>query len=154
VAKVQGGLAAKLKRALALQTGKSYKVRVRGLEDGQVLDDITDIDPDSASQVSGDQSRVTDFTAWTKVRTTVVDKLRGVAKQVAGIKHPETKDAVIELNSVIRQITPEPGTPAQIVELERYLTQDPTVADVCELDFNIRDPLLAGLTLLKKQLTR
>jgi hypothetical protein len=48
VDRVQGGLARKLKGGLQAQTNQSYKVRVRGRDDGQVLDDENDVDTDQA----------------------------------------------------------------------------------------------------------
>jgi hypothetical protein len=152
VPRVQTGLAKKLRVALAAQTGKTYKVRVRGTEDGQVLDDATDRDPDEAASLAGDTARVGDLSAWTKVRTDIVNRLRTIAKDIAGVDHPQAPKAILELNAVIRQLTPEPATRAQIVELERYLGQDDVVIDVCKLDFDMRTPLLDALGALRQQL--
>jgi hypothetical protein len=139
VERVAGGLAAKLKAALNEQTGKSYKVRVRGSLDGRTLDDETDRDG-------------IDLTDWVAARAAAVNLLRALAKRVAAARHPESAKSLIELNAVIRQLTPEPGTSQQVKELERYLTQDDVVADICDYAFDLRKDLLPALTSLKEQL--
>jgi hypothetical protein len=89
---------------------------------------------------------------WQVVREAVVTKLRDLAKEVVGIPHPETQKALLEINAVMRQLTPKPESRQQVAELERYLQQDDVVFDVCELAFDLRTPLLKILTELKTQL--
>ena len=89
---------------------------------------------------------------WQKVRQGVVDDLRKLCGAVAKTPHPKLKEAIVMINAVIKNLTPEPATLQQVKELERYLKQDDVVADVSNLALDIREPLLASLNTLKPQL--
>ena len=82
----------------------------------------------------------------------VVEDLRQLAAAVAKEPHPKLREAIIKINAVMKNLTPEPATLQQVNELERYLTQDDVVADVSDLAFDMREPLLDALKALKPQL--
>ena len=52
----------------------------------------------------------------------------------------------------MKNLTAVPASPQQVRELERYLGQDDVVHDICELDRDIRTPLLKALVQLRVQL--
>lgn len=87
---------------------------------------------------------------WAKVRGDAVTTLKGVAKEIADLKDPESAKAVIEISAVVKNLTVEPTTPQQIAELVRYLDKDDVVLDVSEFASDIRTPLLKVLAQLHK----
>lgn len=90
--------------------------------------------------------------SWKTSRAAAVSSLKGVATQVAEAKHASSAKAIIELQAVIKNLTPEPATLAQVTELQRWLESDDVVSDVCELSEDIRTPLLGALTELRTAL--
>ncbi|MFY9478533.1 MAG: hypothetical protein WAQ08_12875 [Aquabacterium sp.] len=88
--------------------------------------------------------------AWAKVRGDAVTTLKGVAKEIAELKDPESAKAVIEISAVVKNLTVEPTSPQQIAELVRYLDKDDVVLDVSEFASDIRTPLLKVLAQLHK----
>jgi hypothetical protein len=90
--------------------------------------------------------------AWQALHQDTVGKLRTLAGRLAKATHARAKEAEIEVQGVIRQLTPNPATTQQVSELEVYLKQDSVVSDVCELAFDFRDSLLNALAELKPQL--
>ncbi len=87
---------------------------------------------------------------WAKVRGDAVTTLKGVAKEIADLKDPESAKAVIEISAVVKNLTVEPTTPQQIAELVRYIDKDDVVLDVSEFASDIRTPLLKVLAQLHK----
>lgn len=88
---------------------------------------------------------------WTAARTTAVADLRELAAELAQSKLPETAKGLILINSIIKNLTPEPWQPRQVDELVRYLTDDDVVADA-GLAFDLSGPLLESLAELKRRL--
>jgi hypothetical protein len=86
---------------------------------------------------------------WKTRRAAAVTSLKSVATKVAGAKHASSAKAIIELQAVIKNLTAEPSTLQQVTELQRWLTDDDVVNDVCELAEDIRTPLLGALTQLR-----
>lgn len=99
---------------------------------------------DAGDKSSGDKAG--DLGDWPKIREEVLGKLRNLTKEVQAEKHGESDKAVLELSAVIKNITAEPRTSKQIGELKKWLSEDEIVADVCELAFDIRKPLLGALS--------
>lgn len=87
---------------------------------------------------------------WTKARNAVLLRLR---EQLLELKQDQAEDpgyrlafdAEIELGAVMRQLTAEPGTTAQLNDLAAWLNDDSVVDDVDRLLGDIRSPLLAAL---------
>ena len=88
--------------------------------------------------------------AWAKVRGDAVTTLKGVAKEIAELKDPESAKAVVEISAVVKNLTVEPTSPQQIAELVRYIDKDDVVLDVSEFASDIRTPLLKVLAQLHK----
>lgn len=82
---------------------------------------------------------------WQKVKIDILTKLKDELKWVVSTQDPLAAGAELELRAVMKQINGTLETRQQSVELERYLDQDEVVADVCELAFDIKTPLLKVL---------
>jgi hypothetical protein len=92
--------------------------------------------------------------AWQAARELVVKDLRAVAAQIAATKDPTAAAAIVELQSIIKQLTPAPTTPQQVAELDRYLRTDDVITAAEEIPsemgtVRIREPLLKALESLK-----
>ena len=88
---------------------------------------------------------------WTVDRTAALATLRSVAEKIAAAKHARSGKAILEIQSVIKNLTPEPSTMQQITALQNWLGSDDVVNDVCELAKDFRTPLLKALTGLRAQ---
>src|SRR6185295_13193175 len=89
--------------------------------------------------------------AWQTARADVVARLKDIAAVLNASKHPEKDKALIQFGAVARQLTAQPSTPQQIAELEAYLTKDDVVADICDLAFDLKTPLLGALSTLRAE---
>jgi hypothetical protein len=92
--------------------------------------------------------------AWQAARDQVVADIRKAAAAIAATRDPYARGAIIELQAVIKNLTPKPDTPQAVAELQRYLQTDPVVADVEGLPaavatLRVRQPLLSALAALK-----
>jgi len=90
--------------------------------------------------------------AWRQARDAAVVTLKALAAEAAAEKDEESADAVREVQAVVKQLTAEPGTAQQVLELQRWLGEDDVVADVCDMGHDIRVPLLAVLAPLQAAL--
>jgi hypothetical protein len=91
---------------------------------------------------------------WTAAREAAVKDLRAIAAKVAATKDPDAAGVIIELQSIISNLTASPTSPQQVAELERYLTTDDviTVAEAVPKQFGtlkLREPLLKAVAALK-----
>ena len=109
----------------------------------------------AAATPTGDSSAdaPTGLRAWQAARQDAVDQLTSVAKAIAATKDPDARPAIIQLQSIIKNLTPAPETPEQIAELDRYLRDDDviTAAEEAPPAFGpivLRDPLLKALATL------
>ena len=82
---------------------------------------------------------------WKAQRAVAITSLKSMASKIAAAKHPSSGKAIVEIQSVVKNLTAEPASGQQVVELERWLTTDQVVADVCELVEDIRTPLGSAL---------
>jgi hypothetical protein len=103
-------------------------------------------DGKTGGEKAGDTKPGGNLGDWPKIREDILGKLRTLSKEVDAEKHEESAKAVLELNAVIKNITAEPRTAKQIGDLKKWLSEDDIVADVCELAFDIRKPLLGALS--------
>ncbi len=78
---------------------------------------------------------------WQSLRQLVVQDLKALAKIVAKTRDPDAAAAIIELKAVIANLSPNP-TGAGLQDLQRYLSKDDVVADVCSFAFDFRPPML------------
>jgi hypothetical protein len=96
------------------------------------------------------------LSAWTSARANVQTQLQAEIAQVRATKPADAsvdakqmaaamKEAELELKAVAAQIAGSLETKQQAVEMQKWLTGDEVVADVCELAFDLRTPLLAAL---------
>jgi hypothetical protein len=150
-----GALQARIKQALA---GASA-ARVKPLSDGvtqaakvgryadanRLLDALEPLLDQGSKAGGGEAARAQALEAWKTRRAAAVSSLKAVATQVAAAKHASSAKAVIELQAVIKNLTPEPASLQQVKDLQRWLADDDVVTDVCELAEDIRTPLLGAL---------
>jgi len=87
---------------------------------------------------------------WTKAREAAILVLKEAAKDIAAMKDPESAKAVLEIMAVVKNLTAEPRTAAQVAELIRFIDKDDVVLDVCDFVEDIRTPLLKSLAVLHK----
>ncbi|TAK84503.1 MAG: hypothetical protein EPO12_04330 [Aquabacterium sp.] len=85
---------------------------------------------------------------WKQAREAAVTTLKDVAKEIAVLRDAEANKAIIELNAVIKNLTPEPASARQVAELIRYVDKDDVVLDVSDFASDIRTPLLRALARL------
>ena len=89
--------------------------------------------------------------AWKAAREKVVKRLRRIADKINATGDPDAPAVVIELLSIVKNLTSKPTTPQQVAELDRHLRTDDVITDAEEVippDFytpEIRKPLLAAL---------
>lgn len=91
--------------------------------------------------------------AWTAAREEVVKQLRKAAGGYSTSKNPYAREAIIEIQSIIANLTPKPATPEAVAELRRYLHEDDVIDAAEDIPSDIatvviRKPLLAALDAL------
>lgn len=94
---------------------------------------------------------------WQAARASVVDQLKKLGAAIASTRDSEAKRAIVMLQAIIKNLTPEPGTKQSVLELQRYLTTDDIIVDVESpnpfgVQINVRQPLLDALAPLKAEL--
>ena len=90
--------------------------------------------------------------AWRTARGAAVGTLKGLAARVAALKDPDSAKAVMEVSAVVKQLSAEPRTVAQVAELIRYVNEDDVVFDVCDIETDIRTPMIRALAGLQRAL--
>lgn len=106
--------------------------------------------PPSTSSTSTAPGAAEALKGWSQAREAAIASLKAVAGEIAALKDPESAKGVIEISAVVKNLTAEPRTPAQIGELVRYINEDDVVLDVCEYASDIRTPLLKALAQLHR----
>jgi len=158
------GMAKKIKEALLAQTGQRYKIRVRGEDPNDIDDDGDPAEPDpdtvpstSAPPVSEQEGGAAQFElaldGWRSARGAAVAKLKALAKEVADAKLPDSATAIIQMSAVLKNLTAEPRTAQQVSELMRYVSEDDIVLDVCEIDGDIRTPMVNALQAMQRAMS-
>lgn len=89
---------------------------------------------------------------WDAPRAIAVAKLQDEIKLVAAADDPEAGKAELELRAVLKQLSGKMETRQQAAEMERYLLEDDVVAEVCELAYDLKTPLLKVLKEIRPQL--
>ena len=90
--------------------------------------------------------------AWRTRRAAAVSSLKAMAAQIASAKHGSSARAIIEIQAVVKNLTAEPKTLAQVSDLQRWLGTDEVVEDVCDLIEDLRTPLYEALEDLRSHL--
>ncbi len=83
---------------------------------------------------------------WASERAKVAVQLQAEIRDIVATRDPQAGTAELELRAVLRQINGELGTQRQATEMDRYLRTDDVVADVSELAFDLKTPLLKVLS--------
>lgn len=156
------GLAKRIRQALLEQTEQRFKVRVRG-EDPNDIDDDGEPAEDSAAEATDTPTANPPVQAgppplelalqeWRQARGAAVTHLKALTKEVADARLPETSTAIIQMSAVLKNLSAEPRTAQQVQELLRYLNEDDIVLDVCDIDGDIRTPMLNALQAMQQAL--
>lgn len=143
-------------RACGFKLGKVRQLDPKGVALDEDLDE--DATPQEAQASTSPAPASTDadtglealLRTWTTERESAISVLKASARQIAALKDPESAKAILELNAVIKNLTAEPRTPAQVTELIRYLDKDEVVLDVSDFAADIRTPLLKALAQLHR----
>jgi hypothetical protein len=101
--------------------------------------------------------------SWAATRTNVVQQLQAeIAVVVATKIDPAAKDAAEltnmknqaerELRAVAKQLAGQMETKQQAAEMQKWLSDDEVVADVCEIGFDLKGPLVDLLDKIKQHL--
>lgn len=156
------GLQAALKSGLTGPDGARVRELVEGMNklakaekfaDAQkVLDGLQKLLGGGTGTGGGKEAADKAMEDWKARRAAAVNALKAVATKVAGAQHASSAKAIIELQAVIKNLTAEPSTLKQVNELQQWLTNDGVVNDVCEMDQDIRTPLLGALGRLRETL--
>jgi hypothetical protein len=93
---------------------------------------------------------------WTAARTTALASLKALEGAYRGMKHELSDSAIILLRAIQANLTATPATPAQVKELEAYLTGDRIITEAetpngFGFKVELRKPLLAALAKLKQE---
>lgn len=122
-----------------------------GLDNLEKLLKAAESTTDDAAPPSADGKG--NLAGWQTARETAVSQLKVVAAKVAATKDPDAVKVIVELQSIIKNLTPSPTTPQQVAELERYLADDViTAAEEVPPEYgtlHLRQPLLKALAKLK-----
>ena len=99
---------------------------------------------------------VVDTFRWTSARATALASLKALEGAYRGMKHPLSDRAIILVRAIQANLTAEPGTPAQVKELESYLVGDRIIAEAESpngfgFEVKLRVPLMAALAALKQE---
>lgn len=92
---------------------------------------------------------------WAAARATALASLKALENAYRGMKHPLSDPAIILLRAIQANLTAEPARPAQVQELEAYLTGDQIITEAESpngfgFKVALRAPLLAALDGLKR----
>jgi len=153
------GMAKKIKEALLKQTGQRYKIRVRGEDPNDIDDDGEPAEPGPGSAPpvapgkAGDAAFELALEGWRSARGAAVTKLKALAKEVADAKLPDSATAIIQMSAVLKNLTAEPRTAQQVNELMRYVNEDDIVLDVCDIDGDIRTPMVNALQAMQRAMS-
>jgi hypothetical protein len=141
--------AADIKAAIA--EGRLDEAKSAIIEYGAYIKTITSGQPpDHAPKPASSKAAAPNMTAWIDARQNALDQLTAVARAVAATKDPDAKGAIIELQSIVKNLTGLPDTPQKIAELERYLRDDDVITAAEEAPdgfgpIRLREPLLKAL---------
>ncbi|TDP62839.1 hypothetical protein [Roseateles toxinivorans] len=153
------GMAKKIKEALLKQTEQRYKIRVRGEDPNDIDDDGEPAEPGPGSAPpvapgeAGDAAFELALEGWRSARGAAVTKLKALAKEVADAKLPDSATAIIQMSAVLKNLTAEPRTAQQVNELMRYVSEDDIVLDVCDIDGDIRTPMVNALQAMQRAMS-
>ena len=96
------------------------------------------------------------MTGWQAARSTALASLKALEGAFRAMKQPQTDRAILLLRAIQANLTAEPATPAQVEELERYLSTDRIIEEAempngFGFKVELRVPLLAALAALKRE---
>jgi hypothetical protein len=94
--------------------------------------------------------------AWKAARARAIATLRELQDAFRDMAHPDSEKGIILLRALQANLTEHPDTPAQVAELERYISTDDIVTEAevpngFGIVVDLRAPLLAALASLREE---
>ncbi|HSI14902.1 MAG TPA: hypothetical protein VK961_22810 [Chthoniobacter sp.] len=89
---------------------------------------------------------------WKSVKAKIVTQLQAEIKSIVATQDPDAGSAELELRAVLAQLGGAMESQKQANELLSYLAGDEVVANVCDLAFDLKTPLLKVLKEIQPQL--
>jgi len=89
---------------------------------------------------------------WKSVKAKVVTQLQAEIKLIVATQDPDAGSAELELRAIVAQLGGAMESQKQANEMLSYLAADEVVANVCDLAFDLKTPLLKVLKAIQPQL--
>lgn len=99
----------------------------------------------------------TAIAGWKQARAEAVAQLRRLGRAIQAVEDPEADAAVILLEAIAKNLTPEPAHRRAVAELNRYLSTDDIITEAempngYGIEVTLREPLLRALAPLMQEL--
>jgi hypothetical protein len=89
---------------------------------------------------------------WKSVKAKIVTQLQAEIKSIVATQDPDAGSAELELRAVVAQLGGAMESQKQANEMLSYLADDEVVANVCDLAFDLKTPLVKVLEEIRPQL--
>jgi hypothetical protein len=90
---------------------------------------------------------------WQAARESVIAELHKMAADLVSDPGPDTREAIILINALVKNLSPRLETAQQVQEMENFITGDDVIADAC-MACDVRTPLLRAITAVKAALPK
>lgn len=95
--------------------------------------------------------------AWQAARATVIQALLQLEARIQASGHKDAGKAVVEIKSIVANLTAKPNSKKQVDDLEHYISGDAVIADIespnpYNIKIELRTTLTARLSALKEEL--
>jgi hypothetical protein len=139
----------------AIKSRQSEMMVLIGKSDFAGANDILDQIERDLNNPPADVGPSLGMAVWQKARVSAVNQLRSVSAQIARTKDLDAGPVVRVLESIVRQLTPNPSSPQSVAELKRYLKYDDVITAAEEVPaqygkLKIKAPLLRALAALER----
>ena len=94
---------------------------------------------------------------WQRARADAVAQLRKLGRAIEAVDDPEAKPAIILIEAIVKNLTPQPSNRRAVAELNRYLSTDDIITEAempngFGMKVVLREPLLRALVPLASEL--
>jgi len=89
---------------------------------------------------------------WKSVKAKIVTQLQAEIKMIVATQDPDAGSAELELRAIVAQLGGAMESQKQANEMLSYLAEDEVVANVCDLAFDLKTPLVKVLEEIRPQL--
>jgi hypothetical protein len=101
---------------------------------------------------SAEQEKEKPAIRWKTVKAKVTTHLEAEIKSIVATQDPDAGNAELELRAILKQLGGAMESQKQANEMLNYLEGDEVVANVCDLGFDLKTPLLKVLKEIRPQL--